>query len=57
MPADEKQMKLASLMYYQVYGEDLPLQNYRQQDIEYIIEQLRKSLATGEKVFNPEILH
>lgn len=27
-------------MYYQVYGEELPLYNYRQQDIDYIIQQL-----------------
>lgn len=57
MPASEKKLKLASLLYYQGYGEELPLHDYTQQDIEYIIDQLKIKLEGNADVFNANILH
>lgn len=57
MPATEKQLKLASIMYFQSYGEELPLYDYKQQDIEYIIEQLNIKLRENIEVFHSAILH
>lgn len=57
MPASEKQLKLASLMYYQIYGEELPLYEYKQQDIDFIIEQLGIKFREDKEIFQAEILH
>lgn len=57
MPASEKQLKLASILYFQHYGEELPLYEYKQQDIEYIIEQLKIQLRENIEVFDSPILH
>jgi hypothetical protein len=40
MPASDHKIWLASLMYFQVYGKELPLYDYKQQDINYIIQEL-----------------
>ncbi|WP_404356594.1 hypothetical protein LG291_23600 [Cytobacillus firmus] len=58
MPADEVELKLASILYFQAYQEELPLHSYRKQDIEYIIQQLNIMLTEGkEEVFESYILH
>ncbi|WP_157452417.1 hypothetical protein [Bacillus sp. J33] len=45
MPAGEEEPKLASILYYQAYQQDLPMLNYRKQDVEYIICQLQLKLT------------
>lgn len=57
MPASDKNMKLASIMYYQAYGKELPLYDYRQQDIQYIIEQLNLKLKKDKEIFTIDRLH
>lgn len=57
MPASDKKIKLASLMYYQVYGEEFPLHNYKQQDIDYIIEQLNLKLKEDTDIFLANTYH
>ncbi|CAM3610870.1 hypothetical protein [Cytobacillus oceanisediminis] len=57
MPAGEEELKIASILYYQAYQEDLPLLNYRKQDVEYIIEQLQVKLSNGTDVFDSVLLH
>lgn len=55
MPANEKEMKLAALLYYHTFEEELPDRNYRKQDIDYIIQQL---IMNPEKdVFDSYFLH
>jgi hypothetical protein len=45
-------------MYYKIYGEELPLRNYKQQDIDYIIEQLYfHGYEEDEGVLNSHIVH
>jgi hypothetical protein len=57
MPAEEVDLKLASILYYQAYQEELPKHSYRKQDIEYIIEQLNIKLTEGKEVFESCIIH
>jgi hypothetical protein len=57
MPASDNKIKLASLMYYQVFGEELPLYNYRQQDIDYIIQQLDIKIREGTDIFDTSLVH
>lgn len=57
MPASDKKIKLASLMYYQVFGEELPLYNYKQQDIDYIIEQLDIKIREDRDIFVTDLYH
>lgn len=57
MPASEMKIKLASLMYYQVYGEELPLYNYLQQDIDYIIQQLDIKIREDTDIFDTSLVH
>lgn len=57
MPASDKKLKIASLMYYQIYGQELPLYDYRQQDINYIIEQLSMKIREDKDIFQADILH
>ncbi|MBE3570965.1 MAG: hypothetical protein IMW92_12955 [Bacillales bacterium] len=57
MPASEKQLKYASILYYQVYGTELPERNYNKQDIDYIIDQLNKILLNGVDTLNNQIVH
>jgi hypothetical protein len=57
MPAGEEELKIASILYYQAYQEDLPLLNYRKQDVEYIIEQLHVKLSNGTDVFESVLVH
>lgn len=46
MPASENYLRYASLLYFKTFEVELPKQNYKQQDVEYIISELSK---------NPEI--
>jgi hypothetical protein len=55
MPASEIDLKLASLLYFQIFGVDFPEQNYNQQDIEYIISELISHPEIN--VFNSSVLH
>jgi len=57
MPASDKALKMAAIMYYQVFGEELPLYDYRQQDINYIIEQLNLKIKEDRQIFKADILH
>ncbi|GLB59013.1 hypothetical protein [Cytobacillus sp. NCCP-133] len=57
MPAEEAELKLASILYYQAFQEKLPVRNYRKQDIEYIIQQLNIKLIEGKEAFESSILH
>ena len=57
MPASEEKLKLASILYYQCYREELPLQDYKNQDIDYIIEQLNLQLLEKKDAFHSNILH
>ncbi|MDQ0154273.1 hypothetical protein [Robertmurraya andreesenii] len=57
MPASDKALKMAAIMYYQVFGEELPLYDYRQQDINYIIEQLNLKIKEDQQIFKADILH
>ncbi|WP_370223653.1 hypothetical protein [Cytobacillus sp.] len=57
MPAEEEDLKLASILYYQAYQEEFPINSYRKQDIEYIIQQLNIKLTEGKEVFESCILH
>lgn len=57
MPASDRALKLASIMYYQAFGEELPLYDYRQQDIYYIIEQLKLKINEDKEIFRPDWLH
>ncbi|UQD53552.1 hypothetical protein C0971_17165 [Bacillus methanolicus] len=57
MPASETQLKLASILYYKVYGTELPDRKYNKQDIDYIIDQLNQILVNGEDTLNNEIVH
>lgn len=57
MPATELELKYASILYYHAYEQELPMRDYRRQDIEYIIEQLRNKLAEGIEPFSSPIVH
>lgn len=48
-------MKYAELLYFKTFGKELPLRDYRKQDIEYIIQQLEMNPEEG--VFNSFIIH
>ncbi|MDQ0214114.1 hypothetical protein J2S13_000510 [Oikeobacillus pervagus] len=55
--ASEKELRLATILYYQVYQQELPLLDYRKQDIQYIITKLQQTLNTGEDLLESQILH
>jgi hypothetical protein len=55
MPASEIDVKLAALLYFQIFGTELPERNYNQQDIEYIIQELMNHPEPS--VFNNTVLH
>lgn len=55
MPASEIDLKLASLLYFQIFGIEFPERNYNQQDIEYIIQELISHPETD--VFSSSVLH
>lgn len=57
MPASEKKLTLASLMYHQIYGVEFPNYNYTQQDIDYIIQQLELKIKEDVEIFQTEYLH
>lgn len=57
MPAEEVELKLVSILYFQAYQEEFPIHSYRKQDIEYIIQQLNIKLTEGKEVFESYILH
>lgn len=57
MPATEKELKYASILYYHAYEREFPMRDYRRQDIEYIIHQLKMKLAEGEEPFSYTIVH
>ena len=49
MPANEQGIIDAATLYYLAYGEDLPVRDYSQEDIQYIIEQC------NQKIIQPDI--
>jgi hypothetical protein len=55
MPASEKYLKFAELLYFQAFEKELPQRDYKQQDIEYIIQELMNH-PHGD-VFKSELLH
>jgi hypothetical protein len=55
MPASERELKYAAILFYKTFEMDLPLLNYSQQDIEYIIQQL--SSNPDENTFKSNLLH
>lgn len=57
MPASEEKLELASILYYQCYSEELPLHDYKNQDIDYIIEQLNIRIIEKKDVFYSNIVH
>ncbi|WP_157796291.1 hypothetical protein [Bacillus xiapuensis] len=56
-PADEFELTLAALLYYQAYEEELPARNYRKQDIKYIIQKLQYKLETGQDDLASSVIH
>lgn len=57
MPASEKELKIASILYYQVFGEELPIRDYKKQDIQYIIEQIHLQKTQGIDGFSSITVH
>ncbi|UII55703.1 hypothetical protein LS684_19080 [Cytobacillus spongiae] len=58
MPADVSDLQLASILYYQLFSEEMPVLNYRKQDIEYIIQQLRDKLTDPSKeIWSSNVVH
>jgi hypothetical protein len=55
MPASEIDLKLAALLYFQIFGIEFPERNYNQQDIEYIIHELISNPEPN--VFHSTVLH
>lgn len=55
MPASEKEVKYAALLYFKTFEKELPQLEYRKQDIAYIIEQLETQ--SKEEVFMSTIIH
>jgi hypothetical protein len=49
--------KLAQILYYQFFSEELPYRNYRQVDIDFIIEELINSHYAELPPFYSEIIH
>ncbi|WP_125444161.1 hypothetical protein [Bacillus thermotolerans] len=56
-PADESEVAFASFLYYQVYGKDLPVRDYRKLDIQYIIQLLQSTINTGRNELESEHIH
>ncbi|WP_170289667.1 hypothetical protein [Cytobacillus depressus] len=48
---------MASILYFHAYGHDLPLRDYRKQDIEYIIQQLLSVEEEGLDPFSGQLVH
>ncbi|HEY9577791.1 MAG TPA: hypothetical protein VIR64_08970 [Pseudobacillus sp.] len=57
MPANEFELSLAALLYYHVYEEELPVRDYRKQDIQYIIQKLHYKLESGQDELESGIIH
>ncbi len=57
LPAASLELKVASIYYYQVYGKELPRLDYSNQDIQYVISQLKEALITGVNSFDHQHLH
>lgn len=55
MPASEIDLKLAAMLYFQIFELEFPERNYNQQDIEYIIHELIS--RPDKNVFNSSVLH
>lgn len=55
--ANEKELKIASLLYYQKYEQELPLRDYSKQEIDYIIEQLRLDVKDDQNRLHNSIIH
>jgi hypothetical protein len=55
MPASEKYLKFAELLYFQTFEQELPKRDYKQQDIEYIIQVLMNH--PQDDLFESEVLH
>ncbi len=58
-PPSSKDLRLAQLLYYQIYEEEMPIHQYRKQDIDYIIEKLIESQEIGlqQSPFNSDKIH
>lgn len=56
-PASQTDLKVASILYFQLYEKDLPKQEYTNQDIQYIIKQLEQSRNTNVDYFTSELVH
>ncbi|WP_156187084.1 MULTISPECIES: hypothetical protein [Bacillaceae] len=57
MPANEFELSLAALLYYHVYEEELPVRDYRKQDIQYIIQKLHNKMDTGLDELQSSVVH
>ncbi|WP_180968186.1 hypothetical protein [Cytobacillus massiliigabonensis] len=57
MPATKNELIQAALLYYQAYQQDLPILDYRKQDVEYIIQQLNIKLTEGKEPFADTLVH
>ena len=56
-PAGNKELTIASILYFQKYNQELPMQDYSKQDIDYIIQQLAHSLESKGDIFASDIIH
>lgn len=57
MPASEQELHDAAMLYFYAYGHELPMWDYRKQDIEYIIEQLTQKLLMDVEPFSNHLVH
>jgi hypothetical protein len=55
MPAFEIDLKIAAILYFQIFGMEMPERDYNQQDIEYIIQELMNNPELD--VFQSSVLH
>jgi hypothetical protein len=56
-PASKEDLKLAQILYFQLMQEELPMQAYTQQDIDYIIDELVQATTLGTVPFQTSITH
>jgi hypothetical protein len=49
--------KLAQILYYQFFSEELPYRNYRQVDIDFIIEELINFHYLEHSPFYSKVIH
>ncbi|MFK2825589.1 hypothetical protein QYG89_07845 [Bacillus sp. B190/17] len=57
MPADDFELSLAALLYYHAYERELPVRDYRKQDIQYIIQKLQHKIDTGQDELESGMIH